>query len=150
MIPSEIHPHSFIHHWLLPNQALSPGEVRRAVPPSVAALEFLDYRTSLKYPGRCCILPVPHALQRQLHSDQEFPAHFIFMQACIHVNCQQLWRRCWQGSRGEELMLHQALLLSPSGAGLEATAAICGDASQSGSREPLCAAFLGKSQARSP
>lgn len=120
------------------------------MPTSVAALESWDYRTSLKCPGTCCILPVPHALQRQLHSDQEFPAHLIFMQAYIHVNCQQLWWRCWQGSRDEELMLHQALLPSPSGAGLEATAAIHGDASQSGSREPLCAALLRKSQARSP
>lgn len=150
MIPSEVHAQSFIHQWSLSHQVPSPGEVHEAEPPSVAALEFWDYRTSLKCPGRCCILPVPHALQMQLHSDQEFPAHFIFMQAYIHINCQQLWRRCWQGSRGEELMLHQALLLSPSGAGLEATTAMHGDASLSGSREPLCAARLRKRQARSP
>lgn len=114
--------------------------MHRAGPPSVAALEFWAYRTSLRCPGRCCILPVPHTLQKQLHSDYEFPAHFIFMQAYIHINCQQLWRRCWQGSQGEELMLHEALLLSPSGAGLETTTAVHGDASQL-QRATLCTPF---------
>lgn len=129
VIPSE--PSSLLYPALF---ALQPSPQPRggtqSWAPSVAALEFWVCR-------RCCILPVPHALQRQLHSDREFPAHFIFMQAYMHINCQQLWRRGWQGSRGEELMLHQALLLSPSGAGLEDTTAMCGDGSQL-QRAPVC------------
>lgn len=45
-------------------------------------------------------------------------------------------------------MLYQAMLLSPSGAGLEATTAMHGDASQL-QRAHFCAALLRKSQARS-
>lgn len=51
-----MNPHSFIHHWLLSKQVPSPGEVQRAGPPSVGALEFWDYRISLEDAASCLLL----------------------------------------------------------------------------------------------
>lgn len=70
------------------------------MPPSQVALGVWAYTATLEDAASC--LPF-HTLQRQVCSDRGFPARFIFMQAYnrLHINCQQLSRGRWQGSRGE-------------------------------------------------
>lgn len=86
-----------------------------------------------------CILPVPpHTAETaafRLWISSTLPFHASLHQ--LRINCKQLLRGCWQGSWGERLMLHEALPLSPSGAGLEDIFAMQGDASQL-QRAALC------------
>lgn len=131
VIPSEVHPHSSLQHYLLSKPSPKPrGGAQSCAPPGCPGGVGLHNHRAMpgKMPASCLSL---HTLQRQLCSDGGFPVHFIFMHAHqLHVHCQQLSQGCWQGSQGEGLMLHWALPLSPSGAGLEDMAAMHGDASQ--------------------